>query len=409
MKLFDRFSKTNKEINLREDIKVYVCGPTVYDHAHIGHGRSLIVFDILHRLLAHQTNVSFAQNITDIADQILQRAEKENVSEQTIIDKYTESYNNTCKYLNIKNFTYQPKPTEYIDQMIKCIEKLIENKRAVIKEDGIYMVIDETYGVFSPNCERKPFALWMFKPNYSFESPWGKGRPGWHIECSVMSHELFGDKFHIHGGGSDLMFPHHENEIAQSRGLNDCVPADIWMHNNMINIKGEKMSKSLGNFKYLNDIVLNSFDADMLRLLFLSYSYDVVIELTDEVVEKTRNTLKNIRVQLFMNKAKVLEEPSKKLVEILNDNLNTVDGLNYINRLICNNQFDQALTDLRFLGFFIEPITKISPKEIAALVSKRQVAKQNHDFNLADKIRQQLTNNNVMLCDNNNHTSWFYM
>lgn len=410
IKLYDRLSKQIKELKLNQTINVYVCGPTVYDHAHIGHGRSLIVFDILNRLLSYQTNVVFVQNITDIADQILQKATNEQKSEQEIIAFYTQSYNNMCKTLNIKEFSHQPKPTEYLNEMIDYIQILLNNNNAEIREnDGIYIKLDDNYGRFNQCCDLKPFALWMFKDNYGFNSPWGKGRPGWHLECSVMSQQLFGDKFHIHGGGSDLVFPHHENEIAQSIAHSNCIPAEIWMHNNMININGEKMSKSLGNFKYLHDIINNSLDADKLKLLVLSYNYDSIIEIDDNIWQKVSNTLQNWRSKLFQHKAIVLSHPSEKLIKILNDNLNTSDALQFINKLILNEKCDQALTDLRFLGFIMEPITKISNSEIEALVEKRNEAKKHHNFKLADQIRNQLINNNINLIDKNSNTTWHYL
>jgi cysteinyl-tRNA synthetase len=409
IKLYDRLTKQIKELKLDETINVYVCGPTVYDHAHLGHGRSMIVFDLLHRLLKYQISVKFVQNITDIADTIMQKAQNEQKSEQEVAQFYEKSYNDTCKLLNITPFTHQPKPTDYLNEMINYIDVLLKNNKATIESDGIYMKLDNDYGRFEARQDHKPFALWMFKDNYGFQSPWGQGRPGWHLECSVMSKEILGEKFHIHGGGSDLIFPHHENEIAQSIGYCNKIPAEIWIHNNMININGEKMSKSLGNFKYLKDIIKNTLDADKLRLLILSYNYDSSIEITDDLFDRVTSTMDQIRLKLFQNHAKFIGQPSDKLINILNNNLNSSEALQYISKLINGKKYNQAFTDLRFMGFYMEPVSKMRENEIMALINKRHEAKRIKNFKLADSIRLQLTNNYVGINDSGNDSCWHYL
>ena len=262
---------------MKRNVNVYVCGPTVYDFIHVGNSRSIIVFDLLHRVLKYQCqNVNFIQNITDIDDKIIARAEKENSTPKAIAEKYTDAFLEDIAKLNVLN-CIRPKATDHMEDMINYIKKI--EKYTYATTDGLYINTNLIpYNLFEHRMEEKSriqeenklnskdFALWKFKEDYFWLSPWGKGRPGWHLECSVMSEKYL--PLTIHGGGIDLKFPHHENEMAQCWAHNNYYPAKIWMHNDMLLFHGEKMSKSIGNVKYLRDIVKNSLDGDWFKIFF---------------------------------------------------------------------------------------------------------------------------------------------
>ena len=278
IKIHDTLTNSKNELELNKKIRIYLCGVTVYDDSHIGHARTIIIFDTLRRFLeSKKIHVELIQNFTDVDDKIIKRANDENVESGIISDRFIKNYFDDFSRLNIKNATQYPKATEHIPDMINLIQNLIEKEFAYVAKNGVYFKVAKftEYGKLSKKktddlesgarieideSKDSPldFALWKFSETIPFwDSPWGKGRPGWHIECSAMSIKYLGENFDIHGGGRDLIFPHHENEIAQSESFTGKQFAKTWMHAGMITINGEKMSKSLGNIKSVNHVLTN--------------------------------------------------------------------------------------------------------------------------------------------------------
>jgi len=306
MKILDTLSGTEKEIDVSKKIRIYLCGMTVYDEAHIGHARTIIVFDVLRRFLESQgAKVEFIQNFTDVDDKIINRAKMENMTAFDISTRYIDEYFDEFDKLNVKRATEYPKATEHIEHMISLIQNLVDKKIAYVTKNGVYFAITKfsDYGKLSKKKidelisgsriqvdEEKnnplDFALWKFSDEEpSWDSPWGKGRPGWHIECSAMSIKYLGANFEIHGGGRDLIFPHHENEIAQSESFTQKPFAQTWMHVGMITINGEKMSKSIGNIKSVKH-VLENFGPNIIRLFCLSGSRTKPIDYSEDILKE---------------------------------------------------------------------------------------------------------------------------
>ena len=316
-----------------KEIKMYVCGPTVYDQPHIGHARSAYIFDVIRRYLIYRGyRVKFVRNVTDVDDKIIDKAQKEfkgedlNIAVKNVSTKYLDLYHEDMKNLGILEPDVEPKATEYVSKdnplMQKFIEQLIKNGCAYVSEGDVYFDIKKAkdYGKLSNQAidkmeigarialgEKKKdpldFALWKSAKagEPAWDSPWGRGRPGWHIECSVMSSDILGDEFDIHGGGIDLIFPHHENEIAQSEGAGKKF-ARYWIHHGLLTINGQKMAKSLGNFITVKDFLDKYKDADLLKLLFLSAHYSHPIDYNDQKIEETKQALD--RIYIFLNKVK---------------------------------------------------------------------------------------------------------
>ena len=315
---------TNNLINKKEqfiprdksNIGMYVCGPTVYDDPHIGNARPLVIFDILFRLLKNTfSKVTYVRNITDIDDKIIKSSIDQKISVKELTEKITLSFYEDCKFLNCENPTYQPKATEHINLMIEMINQLIQKDYAYENNKHVYFEVKKfsEYGKLSNKKledlvagsrvevsdnkkNSEDFVLWKpsNKNEPSWNSPWGKGRPGWHLECSAMSKKFLGNEFDIHGGGIDLIFPHHENEIAQSESLNEMKFADIWMHNGMVKIAGEKMSKSLGNLIKLKD-ALDLYGPDLLRMWILSSHYRKPLLYDEKVIKSFTKPLNRIK------------------------------------------------------------------------------------------------------------------
>ena len=412
--IYDSLSKKKINLLLNKLIKIYVCGPTVYDYCHIGHARSFIVFDAIRRILQEYTEVYYVQNITDIAEKISQKASKEGKTEKEIVSFYLQKYEEDQVLLNIQKPNCSPLPTNYIQDIIDYIQKLLSLNKAYIIEDGIYFKTESiTYGNFEqrPNGDKSNFALWKFSnENNVFNSPWGCGIPGWHIECSVMSEKLLGINFDIHGGGSDLKFPHHENEIAQCLGKNDCYPCKIWIHNGLINVNGDKMSKSCNNFWFIKDIIKNSFEADSMRYLFLSYNYNVDVEITMETIEKAKKTMKNIRLFYFQHL--ILVNTSlcykKEIFEIVKEDFNIPKLLSMLNEAINICDYNLSYYLLKVLGFKMENLCKLTHENILCLIEERMCFKKNMDFTNSDKIRNFLEENFIQLNDSNKDIQWFF-
>ena len=306
MKLQDTLSNSEQVLSISKNIKIYLCGVTVYDESHIGHARTIIVFDVLRKYLEDKgVGIKMIQNFTDVDDKIINRANKENTTADKISTKYIENYFDDFDRLNVKRATNYPKATEHIEDIIQFIEKLISKEAAYVSKNGVYFSVSKfsEYGKLSKKKidelqsgsriqvdEQKKdpldFAIWKFsdaEPTWS--SPWGKGRPGWHIECSAMSVKYLGENFDIHGGGRDLIFPHHENEIAQSESCTGTQFAKIWMHVGMVTINGEKMSKSIGNVKSIKH-VLENWGPNVIRLFCLSGHYSKPIDYSEDLLKE---------------------------------------------------------------------------------------------------------------------------
>ena len=353
MNIQDTLSNTEQKLDNSEKIKIYLCGVTVYDESHIGHARTIIVFDVLRKYLeSKKQQVELIQNFTDVDDKIINRAKDEKVSAQEISKRYIDNYFRDFDKLNIQRATNYPKATEHIDDIIEFIKKLIEKGIAYVSENGVYFSVSKfpEYGKLSKKkidelksgsriqideTKKDPldFAVWKFSDiEPLWDSPWGKGRPGWHIECSVMSMKYLGGNFDIHGGGRDLIFPHHENEIAQSEAHSDCKFAKIWMHVGMVTITGEKMSKSLGNTKSIKH-VLENWGPNIIRLFCLSGHYSKVIDYSEEMLKENITKWRQVETcyfELIHANSNEQEDISDKIKNIslefdksLEDDLNT--------------------------------------------------------------------------------------
>ena len=306
IKIHDTLTNTKNELDSNKKIRIYLCGVTVYDDSHIGHARTIIIFDTLCRFLeSKKIDVELIQNFTDVDDKIIKRANDENVESGVISARFIKNYFDDFSQLNIKNTVQYPKATEHIPDMINLIQNLIEKEFAYVSKNGVYFKVVKftDYGKLSKKktadlesgarigideTKNSPldFALWKFSETKPFwDSPWGTGRPGWHIECSAMSIKYLGENFDIHGGGRDLIFPHHENEIAQSESFTGKQFAKIWMHTGMITINGEKMSKSLGNIKSVSH-VLNNWGPNVIRLFCMSGHYSKPIDYTEYLLKE---------------------------------------------------------------------------------------------------------------------------
>ena len=431
-------------------IRMYVCGMTVYDYCHIGHARSMLAFDMIRRYLMHKGfDVHFVRNITDIDDKIIARANERGITINELTHEFITALHEDCEKLNILSPDSEPRATDAIAGMIELINGLIEKDLAYAVPDGdvYYRVrrfkdygklsnqnIDELRSGERVEVESKKedpldFVLWKrAKPNEPFwESPWGNGRPGWHIECSVMSKETLGNHFDIHGGGMDLKFPHHECEIAQSEGYHDEPMANYWMHNGFININNEKMSKSLGNFFTIRD-VLKHFPAEVIRFFMLNSHYRTHVNYTDELLNQSWNGLR--RLYTALNDApEALPEfnPNHpialRFTEVMDDDFNTpmaIDLLFEAANLYNKNHDPQDYVVLKTLGKVLgileanpDQFLKSSPNQsdddadfIEALIIQRNEARANKDWAESDRIRDELKARNVVLEDKQGKTTW---
>jgi cysteinyl-tRNA synthetase len=423
LKIFDNLSQKIKNLDLRKDsIKLYVCGPTVYDFCHIGHGRLFVFFDCLRRFLQfNNKNVIFVQNITDIAEKIVEKSKILNTSIEETIKLYKDSFEKDMNLLNILKPDVQPLASEYIHVMIEKIKILLSKNIAYIADDGIYFDSSKVnYGKFEKRLTKNQdnhFALWKFDNKNNnmqlFDCEFGKGTPGWHIECTAMSMDILGERFDIHGGGSDLRYPHHENEIAQSEGLCGKIPADIWIHNEMINIKGSKMSKSLGNFWFIKDFITNSFYADVFRYFILCHNYQSIIEISEENFAQYKENMKNIRI-FYLNNIKnidlsILKDTDRKeILKPLYDNFNTSELMNNLNIYISNKEIEKVHFILNLFGFKMENLCNLNTEEINSLIIERNHAKLNKNFSKSDEIRNFLLNNYIIINDTKEGSYYYF-
>ncbi len=464
-------------------VKMYACGVTVYDDCHIGHARSAVVFDVIVRYLRFQGfKVTWVRNFTDIDDKIIRRAQQEDLAWKTIAETYIDSFERDMTALGISPADIEPRATEHIDDIIKLIGKLEAKGFAYAREGDVYFPVGKfaDYGKLSGrsledmlagaridiNVQKDnpfDFALWKAsKPGEpAWDSPWGPGRPGWHIECSAMSQYYLGDTFDIHGGGADLIFPHHENELAQSEAANDQPLARYWVHNGMITINQEKMSKSLGNFFTIKD-VLAKFHPEVVRLFLIQNHYRSPLDFSDQALVEAESAL--VRLYSTLNKLDQIaahvappdqvpkqarlpglnaEECSRlvnireRFVEAMDDDFNTAQALGHLfdiirllNRFLEHNPAAQDLAvlawvrrELSILGGVLnllqaEPLDmlqtlrqkteslSLDPDDIQQLIEDRRQARQSKDFARADAIRQQLADAGIVLEDSPEGTTW---
>jgi cysteinyl-tRNA synthetase len=452
MNIQDTLSSIEQKLNNSKKIKIYLCGVTVYDESHIGHARTIVVFDVLRKYLENKkAEVELIQNFTDVDDKIIKRAKDENVSAQEISNRYIENYFRDFDKLNIKRATNYPKATEHIEDIIEFIKKLIDKGIAYTSENGVYFSVSKfpEYGKLSKKkidelksgsriqvdeTKKDPldFAVWKFSDGEpTWESPWGKGRPGWHIECSVMSMKYLGGNFDIHGGGRDLIFPHHENEIAQSEAHSDGKFAKIWMHVGMVTIAGEKMSKSLGNTKSIK-YVLENWGPNIIRLFCLSGHYSKVIDYSEEMLKENLTKWRQVETcyfELIHANSDQQENISEKIKNIsiefdksLEDDLNThlallsffelvketnrlaaEEKLGIENSLIIKKEFERIT---KILGLNIPEMSQEEKQKIDNLILNRKKCREQKQFEEADKIRDQLNEMNVELIDHKQKTIW---
>jgi len=423
---------------------MYVCGPTVYDDPHIGNARPLVVFDILYKVLKCKygnKSISYVRNITDVDDKIIQTSLEKKISIEDLTREITINFNNDCEYLKCEKPNEEPKATENISLMVKMIEELIKKNYAYINKNHVYFEVKKfkDYGKLSnKNLEEliagsrveisenkknpEDFVLW--KPSKenepSWDSPWGKGRPGWHLECSVMSKKYLGNKFDIHGGGRDLIFPHHENEIAQSRCANDTNTfANYWVHNGFITISNEKMAKSQGNILRIKDFKKN-INGQVLRLALISTHYKQPLDWNDKLLEECQKTL-NKWYDCYVEVKKKVLIPDEFLAPLYDD-LNTPSYIANIHKLYekahqGNIQDKEVFTTAcNFIGLlsetrnhwlkFKKEKSEISEEEILSKIKERDKARKDKDYKLSDKIRDELLNKGVLIEDKDGKTTW---
>lgn len=447
MRLFNTLTNKKEEFKPIEEgkVSIYICGPTVYNHAHIGNTRPMIVFDVLRRTFEYLGNdVTFVSNYTDVDDKIIKAAKAEGITEKELTDKYIKAYEDVRAGLNIEDPTYKPRVTETMPEIIDFIQALIDKGYAYEVDGDVYFRVTKVkeYGMLSgikvedliagasdrtlsEDDKKKEsttdFALWK-KTNegIQFDTPWSKGRPGWHTECVVMINKLFKDgKIDIHGGGQDLKFPHHENENAQSMAYNGHPIANYWMHNQMINIDGEKMSKSLGNVLWAKDLIVE-FGCNVFKWLMLSTHYRNPLNMTDDViagvrkeVSKVENATKNASLYLQVNHVPAHDykkETVDAMVNALEDDLNTslaltqvLDQVKVLNQVMRVREKDNDVIATEYatlvkmgdvLGFLFEG-TKLSEEDIA-LYKQWNAYKKEKNFDEADRVRKELTERGIL-------------
>ena len=430
-------NKKDKFIPINENkIGMYVCGPTVYDDPHIGNARPLVIFDILYKVLKcrfGKNKVTYVRNITDIDDKIIKSSLEKKIPTKELTEKITNNFHDDCEYLFCEKPSYEPKATENISLMIDMINKLIQNGYAYLNNEHVYFEVKkfQDYGKLSnKNLEEliagsrveisenknnpEDFVLWKpSKENEPYwESPWGNGRPGWHLECSVMSN--------IHGGGRDLIFPHHENEIAQSRCANENeIFANYWVHNGFITISNEKMAKSQGNILKINDLKKN-INGQVLRLALISTHYKQALDWNDRLINECQNTI-NKWYESYAEIKKPILIPDEYL-DPLYDDLNTPGYIANLHKLYEKSQkgdlrdkeiFTSACNFIGLLNenkkeweSFKKVKINISEDEILAKIEERNIARENKNYKEADKIRNHLLDKGVLIEDKDGKTSW---
>lgn len=462
MKVFNTMTRKKEEfIPLKKgQVSMYVCGPTVYNFFHIGNARTFVVFDTVRRYFEYRGyKVKFVQNFTDIDDKMIKRANEENITVKQLGDTFIKEYYKDADDLNIERATVNPRATEYIDQIIEFVSDLIDGGYAYDVDGDVYFSTKKfkEYGklsgqnldelqlgaridVDSRKKDPMDFAIWKKQKEGepAWKSPWGMGRPGWHIECSCMAYNLLGETIDIHAGGADLAFPHHENEIAQSEARSGKKFANYWMHSAFINVNNQKMSKSLNNFFTAREI-LEKYDADVLRLFMLSGHYRTQINFSMELLDSTKSALDRLynaitNLESLLSKVAVndllecekeyvksLDEYKKKYIEKMDDDFNTADAISVIFDLVkdintnvninsSKELMQYCLNLIRELGSPLGILQKTKKgnieDEIKELIDKREQARKNKDWALSDKIRDELKEQGIILEDTPNGVRW---
>ena len=468
MKIHNTLTKKTEEfLPINENqIKMYVCGPTVYDYMHIGNARPLVVFDTFRRYLRYRGyDVTYVVNFTDVDDKIINKSIEEGISTKEVTDRYIKAYMEDAKDLNLdEENTIHPRATEVMDDIIAFVDGLVKKGAAYEAGGDVYFRVEKArdYGKLSgKNIEdlvhgasnrldnneaskkESPldFALWKktkIDGEVSWDSPWGSGRPGWHIECSTMSKKILGETIDIHAGGEDLEFPHHENEIAQSESLNEKTFANYWMHNGMIQVDGTKMSKSLGNFFTLHDIK-EEFDLMVIRFWLLTTNYRQPINFTREIIEGAKNSLDRINTAVFRledlaknasedvnieeDLLKELENFKNKFIEVMDNDLNTADAITVIfdlvkfaNTKISSENSKKLIESTLSTILELEEVLGIENRQkvnenvdeekILSLIAERTEAKKAKDFKKADQIRDELAAMGVAIKDTREGVKW---
>ena len=424
----------------KNNVGMYVCGPTVYDDPHIGNARPLVIFDILFKLLKNEfPSVKYVRNITDIDDKIIKSSQEKKISTKELTEKVTLSFFKDCEFLNCENPTHQPKATEHIDLMIEMINDLIKKGFAYENKNHIYFEVTKfsDYGKLSNKnlddlvagsrveiSENKKnsedFVLWKPSNNDepSWDSPWGKGRPGWHLECSAMSKKFLGNEFDIHGGGIDLIFPHHENEIAQSRCANDTkVFANYWVHNAFITMSNEKMAKSQGNILKIKDF-RNKISGQIIRLALMSAHYKQPLDWNDKLLSDCENTLDKW-YKMYSSTLKSVKV-SDEILKPLYEDLNTPGYIANLHKLYekanKGENIELFVSACKFIGLmnetseqwneFKKKRVSITESEIENMLSLRDKARENKNYKEADRIRDELLDKGVLIEDKDGKTLW---
>ena len=464
MKIYNTLTRKKEEFVPidKDNVKMYSCGPTVYDYFHIGNARPFIIFDTMRRYLEYRGyKVTFVQNFTDIDDKMIKRANAEGITVKELGERFIKEYFEDSHALGIHEASVHPKATENIDAIIDIVKKLVDNGYAYEVNGNVYFSTKKfrEYGKLSKqpledleagaridvSDEKKDamdFALWKSqKPGEpAWESPWGMGRPGWHIECSAMANKYLGETIDIHSGGQDLIFPHHENEIAQSECANGKPFANYWMHNGYMNIDNKKMSKSLGNFFTVRDI-REKYDSEVIRYFMLSAHYRNPINFADTLMEQAKSSvervytcldnlaflLKNAEDKELCDTCKAvlnkLEEYREKYIAAMDDDLNTAGAIGAIFDIVylANTEvtaqmpksvIEKVIDTIRELGGVLGLFTKTEEKslddEVEALIEERNAARKAKDWAKADAIRDKLKEMNIVLKDTPNGVQWSF-
>lgn len=451
IKIYNTLSKQKEEFKpLKQgEVKMYVCGMTVYDLCHLGHARVLVIFDLIHRWFKENNyTVTYVRNITDIDDKIINKSVEQKITFNELTEHYIDEMNIDIQALNVLSPSHEPKATEHISSMITMIQTLVDKGFAYQAENkDVYYAVDKFagYGKLSGKSLKDlqagnrvdidknkrnvfDFVLWKSakKNEPAWQSPWGKGRPGWHIECSAMSNKILGHHFDIHGGGQDLQFPHHENEIAQSEATNDCQMANYWIHNGFVKVDNEKMSKSLGNFFTIRSI-LELYDGEVVRFFILKAHYRSPLNYSDQHLDDARQGLTRLYLtirDITKSANSVIDwnnSYAKKFKAALDDDFNSAEALSVLFDL--SNEINKKNSDTlkvllinlaNILGLLYQNPENflqgkdglISDSDINTMIKKRNVAKQNRNYNEADAIREHLLSQGIILEDTEKGTIW---
>lgn len=455
LKIYNTLSNTIEEFKPTEDgkVKMYVCGPTVYDKAHLGHARCYITWDTLYRYLKFRGyNTTYCRNVTDVDDKILKKADEQGVEPSVITDKYYKSFIDSMNALNVLKPDIEPRATKTIGEMIAMVKTLIEKGYAYEVDGDVYFRVEKykKYGELSSqpisdllkgarvdvNDKKEfplDFALWKKDEVHGYNSPWGKGRPGWHIECSAMNKKHLGNTIDIHAGGADLQFPHHENERAQSECANGCTFSKYWMHNGFVTINKEKMSKSLNNFLTIDDII-KTYDCNAIRLFILTNHYRMPVEFNDEALTSAKNGAKRLinSAAGFSDNGSYDDEAINQFIEAMDNDLNTSKALAILFGLAdkARKGDNVAASTLIHLGSVLGFDFSLANKELSEdekeklfealrkdfnidsenpieeIIAQRKLARDNKDWAKSDEIRDKLLAHKIQLKDSKEGTTW---